>query len=359
MGNYKSSIEKKLAQRSEKGTLRSLGILDPEFSDFISNDYLGLAKQKTPIQGDLGSTGSRLISGNSALHLKLEEFLANHHDVESAVLFNSAYLANLGVIQAITEKGDLIFYDQDCHASIKDAVRLSHAQSFKFKHNDLDDLQRQLKKDGNTKIVIVESLYSMGGDRANLLEIKKIVDEFNALLIVDEAHSAGLFSQGTGLVNELRISGENVIQVLGFGKALGCFGGAILSSQLIKDCIINFGRTFIYTTALPEYAIHRILKNYELIKEGDQIVRLREIIDYFIQENTRSTASAMDQIQCVRGDVGWLEKINKACELKKINVKVIKSPTVRAGEEMLRLTLHSYNSKEEIDQLLNIFRRHE
>ncbi len=213
-----SKLKNKLNKRIEEGTLRSLSSFDG-FIDFYSNDYLGFAKIKSKSENTLkyGSTGSRLISGTSNESLIAEEFLADFFNSESSLIFNSGYDANLGFFSSVPQRGDFVFYDEYIHASIRDGLRLSFATSNSFKHNNLVDLELKLSKVHGVKYVVVESLYSMDGDMAPLIEIVELCSKYGAYLIVDEAHSGGVFGElGQGLVSELKLEEKVFARIITF-----------------------------------------------------------------------------------------------------------------------------------------------
>ncbi len=191
----------KLKKREEEGTMRSLFRLENKL-DFYSNDYLGMSSLDIRSEAKGGSTGSRLISGNSKEAAECESFLADWFKTESALVFNSGYDANLGFFSSIPQKGDWVLYDEKIHASVRDGIRLSFANSFSFIHNDVTDLQKKIQKAEGAVFVVVESLYSMDGDFAPLGEIAAIGKLTNAKLVVDEAHACGVFGEhGRGIVD--------------------------------------------------------------------------------------------------------------------------------------------------------------
>ena len=228
-------LQDKLNKRIEVGTLRSLSSFDG-YIDFYSNDYLGFSKLKsTSTASSFGSTGSRLISGTSREALNSEIYLAEYFDSKAALFYNSGYDANLGFFSSIPQRGDLVLYDEFIHASIRDGVRLSFANSKSFNHNDLTDLELKLSHFEGVKYVVVESLYSMDGDIAPLIKISDLCEKFKAYLIVDEAHSGGVFGEkGKGLVYQMNLQSKIFARLITFGKAFGSHGACILTSQNVK-----------------------------------------------------------------------------------------------------------------------------
>ena len=224
-----------------------------------------------------GSTGSRLITGNHGLHEELESELAEFFGTPEALLFNSGYDANLGLFSCVPQHGDVILFDEFCHASIRDGIKLSNSKSFSFKHNNLEDLQKKYnntsKHNGNT-FLVAESIYSMDGDQAPLLELAEFCQKNKIYLIVDEAHATGVIGgSGRGLVNELGLGDSVFARIHTFGKAMGCHGAVILGSKELRNYLINFAKSFIYTTAMPihnvltiQFALKELLKTQERIK---------------------------------------------------------------------------------------------
>lgn len=370
MASAEEHIEKKLAERKSSGAYRTL---KPENSliDFCSNDYLGFArsiylknntdKEIAHHQNTLnGSTGSRLISGNLVYTEELEKQIAGYHDTEAGLLFNSGYDANVGLFSSLPQRGDTIITDELIHASIIDGARLSHANRYTFKHNDLNSLEGKLQQAKGICYVVVESIYSMDGDTPPLLDILNLTKKYNAHLIVDEAHAVGLYKQG--LISHLNLQNRVFARVVTFGKALGCHGAIVLGSNLLREYLINFSRSFIYTTAAPFHQLASVKMAYELLKQADEgIDQLKNNISLFkslITDNVALVASD-GAIQCI------LLKSNEkargiATELqnKGLDVRAILSPTVQQGLERIRICLHAYNTANEINLLTNIINQY-
>ncbi len=379
MCNFPSILDKKLKKRKQEDALRSLP-LPGNLVDFSSNDYLGLATNETLYANTFqlllnkgvshnGATGSRLISGNHNLYLDLEADLASFFKSDSALVFNSGYDANLGFFSAIPQRGDIILYDALIHASIRDGILLSNAKSYKFSHNNIKDVEETFNKatakDFKGEVYIVtESIFSMDGDSPDIEALIKFSKKKSAHLIIDEAHAVGVFGeQGEGLVQQNKAYKDVFARIITFGKALGCHGAAILGSEQLKEYLVNFSRSFIYTTALPPHAVATITAAVKFIEEEEgKIARknLKEKIDLFknkvkelkLQDLFIPSNSA---IQCclITGN-GKVKKIADKLQEKGFNVKAILAPTVQEGEERLRFCIHSYNSKEEIGLVLQI-----
>jgi 8-amino-7-oxononanoate synthase len=352
-----------LEERKRKGLFRSLKYNYPKI-DFSSNDYLGFSKngligQKIKGQrSGSGSTGSRLISGNTQLAEELEVSIAKFHSAEAALIFNSGYDANVGLLSAVAGKRDLILYDELIHASIHDGIRMGYAKYYKIKHNDIEHLERLIERNkdrADNIFIVVESVYSMDGDCARLKEIASLCDNKNIFLMVDEAHAIGVFGKnGRGLCNELNIEEKCFARIYTYGKAMGCHGAAVVGSTQLRDFLINFARSFIYTTALPMHSLLCIEAAYELLLEGKQQEQLRENIRYF-NSLTKDFIESTSAIHCklFPGNHN-VDIIESLFEKKDMFVKGIKSPTVKEGAERVRICLHAFNTKEEIKNLVNL-----
>lgn len=367
-------LNSKLQERQQAGNLRRLTLQHAPV-DLYSNDYLGLATNGRLLQSlpesasykqVTGSTGSRLLSGNTEAAEQLENTIATFHKAEAALLFNSGYDANIGLISSISNRHTTILYDELCHASIIDGIRLRQVNHYKFRHNDLEDLKEKLQKTvtGTPIIVVVESIYSMDGDMAPLTEIAALTSQYNASLIVDEAHATGVFGKnGEGLVCSIGLQDKVFARVHTFGKALGCHGAAVVGSNLLKQYLINFARSFIYTTALPLHTIYTISNAYEYLAAPTfSNQTLHDLIAYFRKHIKMS------------GNAGWMKSNssiqalvigdnirtkNTALSLQNAGLQInpILHPTVPLGAERLRICLHSFNTAEQIDLLFEILKR--
>jgi 8-amino-7-oxononanoate synthase len=326
---------------------------------------LGLLKNKletTSLISELsfGSAGSRLISGNSKFIEAAEKEIALFHHSESALIFNSGYDANLGLFSSVPQKDDLVLFDELIHASIYDGIKLGYAKHYKFKHNDvgsLNDLIQRHQHNFKAIYIAVESVYSMDGDIAPLVEIIELIKGLeNVFLIVDEAHAIGVFGKhGRGLCNELGIEKACFARVYTYGKAMGCHGAAIAGSDLLRNYLINFSRSFIYTTALPNHSVEAIVHAYQLLVETDQKGSLQTNIEHFNSKtsgikNLIKSKSAIHSL--VVGNNQKADLLEKQLAQNNIYVKAIKSPTVKEGTERLRFCLHAFNTKQEIDLLI-------
>jgi 8-amino-7-oxononanoate synthase len=379
------NLTAKLEIRKQNNAFRKLSFPN-DLIDFASNDYIGFSKNKSIFEEthqyliennslQNGATGSRLLSGNHKVYQEAEDFISKFHQSECALIFNSGYDANVGFFSSVPQKGDLILYDELCHASIRDGIQLSNAKAYKFKHNDFEDLERLIqhptpntqhptpRTQNQTPIYIVtESVFSMDGDTPNLEELAQLSEKYNCHLVIDEAHALGVFgSTGQGLVQNLQLQNQVFARIMTFGKGLGCHGAAILGSQELKDYLINFARSFIYTTGLSPHSVATILVGYQhLESEKQTIEKLRENIIHFNQEKNilglkpmfvRSKSAIQSGI--IPGNQK-VKSIASQLQEKGYDVKAILSPTVPEGQERLRFCLHSFNTKEEISEVLSL-----
>lgn len=359
-------FQQSLDQRKDAGTLR---ILKPkaEGIDFYSNDYLGLARNKE-LQDLLlntiikcpellsGSTGSRLISGNSPEAEATEKYIADQHHYPSALLFPSGYNANLALFSTLPRRHDTLIVDEQIHRSVHDACRMSHATKLKFRHNDIEHLEEILKRQSGFCYIAVESLYSMEGDMAPLQEIALLATQYNAGLIVDEAHAFGVF--GNGLVTENHLQNNVLATVITYGKALGAHGAAIFSSTLLINYLINFASPFIYTTAAQDIQWMGVKKGYEFLKDKPFLSKqLQENIKIFRKQGIQSSSSENSPIQAiVLSDNQLLRELQQTLTEEGFLTYAVYSPTVKAGTERLRICLHSFNTEEEIIKLTRIIK---
>ena len=381
---FPKKLQQKLSERVKNSSLRSLPKKENDI-DFSSNDYLGFGKNADIYANTFqyllgknisqnGATGSRLITGNHQLYTELENYLAIFHQVESALVFNSGYDANIGFFSSVPQRADIVLYDEYIHASIRDGIQMGNAKSYKFKHNDLADLKAKCQAELNrspkdTNIYIVtESVFSMDGDAPDLRAFSDYCVQEGYYLVVDEAHAVGVFGRkGTGLVQELGLQEQIFARIITFGKALGCHGAAVLGSTALTGYLLNFARSFIYTTGLPPHTIATIFTAYTFLGISKGIAEqeaLKENIAAFkgklitlgLTNNFIPSESSIQS--CVISGNDKVKSISKKLSDNGFNVKAILSPTVAEGEERLRFCLHSFNTKEEIGFVLQLLKNH-
>ena len=348
-----------LERRKAAGNWRSLQY-KAHLIDFCSNDYLSLARLEAPSTSNkAGSTGSRLLSGHYPLLEQLEHLLQDFHRAEAALVLNSGYSANLSLLSAIPRRSDIILYDSLIHASMHDGLKLSAAPAIAFPHNDLEHLKQLLQThQGKTVFVLVESIYSMDGDAAPLLEMVDLCQHYQAYLVVDEAHSTGCYGNyGEGLCCALGIEKAVFARIHTFGKAVGAYGAAILGSTTLRHFLINYARPFIYTTAPSPYTVERVLWAYQQLQQYGThwIEELQERITFF-RTNLPNSSTALYSQSAIQSILIPGNEAVVACshalEAQGFDVRPIRRPTVAAGSERLRICLHRHNSLTEIATLL-------
>ncbi len=361
-------LDQEISELKGKGLFRSLRKLSsaqgPEVVidgrkvlNFCSNNYLGLANDPRVIQGAIeavqkygaGSGSARLISGNFSLQEELEVKLSQFKGCEAALLFNSGYHANIGVIPAIAGEGDLIFSDEFNHASLIDGCRLSKAETIIYRHNDLEHLEALLKgREKTRKIIITEAVFSMEGDVCPLKELIALCEKYDAMIYLDEAHAVGIFGErGQGLLEK---SHPRVISMGTLGKAFGSYGAFVCGSKSLKEFLINKARSFIFTTSLPPAVIGASLAALKIIEtEPERRKKLWENIDYC----RGAIHGAPTPIISIRiGPAEETMQISQKLFEKGIYLQGIRPPTVPEGTSRLRLTLMATHTKEQIDSLL-------
>lgn len=361
------NLENRLLKRAKMGNLRKLQNFQSPI-DFSSNDYLGLArsselassffqewKRHLSHLNGLGSTGSRLLTGNSNYAQLLEEKIATFHGYEAGLLFSCGYMANVGLISAITNPESVIIFDAAVHASTYDGIRLSRTKAFPFRHNDLEHLENRLRSGPSKgdRFVCIESIYSTDGSVAPLIDISRLAREYGAHLIVDEAHAVGTCGpKGRGLVAAHDLTDHIFAQVTTFGKALGTYGAIVLGKKQLKEALINFATPYIYTTALPFQTLSAIKCSYDLFPEMDrERDHLQKLIQIFIKYYSSGVLSHIQSVP-IQGNQA-VKDAAQAILKRGFDVRPLISPTVQRGREVLRVCLHAFNSEEEVIQLMN------
>lgn len=370
-----NALQQKLHFRKEANALRKLP-MPTSGIDFSSNDYLGFAKNEQIFDATHqylvdntikinGATGSRLISGNHNLYDITEKYIAAFHQSEAALIFNSGYDANVGFFSAMPQRNDVILYDELCHASIRDGIQMSHAKSYKFQHNDYEDLETKIAKlqipnsEQQTIYIVTESVFSMDGDTPNMETLVQLSEKFKALLVVDEAHALGVFGEkGEGVIQSQQLQDKVFARIMTFGKGLGCHGAAVLGSSELKEYLVNFARSFIYTTGLSPHSVATILISYQNLLQSNELQKLKENITFFNQQKQLLgikplfvySKSAIHSAILPGNDK--VKNIATKLQEKGFEVKAILSPTVPEGQERLRFCLHSYTTELEMKNVL-------
>ena len=341
--------------------------------NFCSNDYLGLAGhpdirralQQAADQYGTGSGASHLISGHSVAHHQLEEQLAEFTGRPRALLFSTGYMANIGAINALIGRRDLIVQDQLNHASLLDGGRLSQADFQRYKHNDIAHLRQRLEKSSAPrKLIVTDGVFSMDGDTAPLREISNLAAEHNAWLMVDDAHGLGVLGQqGAGLVEHLKLDVEQVPVLMGtLGKSFGTFGAFIAGSEALIETLIQFSRSYIYTTALPPAIAVATLASLEIVRREDwRRDKLTQLIQRFRsgaeQIGLQLAASSTPIQPLLINDDQKVMQLGQQLRDAGFLVGAIRPPTVPAGTGRLRITLSAEHSDEQVDQLLDALDR--
>jgi len=365
--HYKKTLEK----RKSQGILRKLKYVDGKV-DFSSNDYLSLNQDenwlaflKKEIPENLwfqSLSSSRLVSGNNKQKEEVESFFAQFYQAESSLFFNCGYSANLSIFSTLPGKNDTVIYDSDIHASIRDGLKMAICKSFNFKHNSLEDLENKLIRTKGQVYVAVESVYSMDGKKSPLLEIVELCEKYGALLIVDEAHSTGLFgNQGKGLCYELGIADRVFIRLMTFGKAIASHGAVLLCSEDLRQFFVNFARPFIYSTSPSTFEFLKAQKSVEFIAENPNLTsQLQEKITWFnsIVFPVENCDNRMPIIPFYNHSIEKLKSFEDLGIKNNFQFKTILPPTVAKGSECIRFSLQRLMNKEDLLKVGNLLKSH-
>jgi len=340
--------------------------------NFCSNNYLGLANHPALREAakeaidryGCGSGASRLISGNMALHEELENKIAELKGTEAALVVNSGFQANTGILSTLVGEGDLILSDALNHASIIDGCRLSRAKVFVYAHCDLDQLERGLKDapQNSRKLIVTESLFSMDGDEAPLGGIVSLAGTYGAMVMVDEAHATGVAEpNGAGLVAQLGLGDGVLVQMGTLGKALGGFGAYVAGSSALRDLLINRCRSFIFTTSLPPAVMAMGIAAIDLVKrEPERRQALRDSCEHLrtgLKDMGFTLGNSQSQIlPLIVGDATQCMKLSEWLLEQGVFAQGIRPPTVPPGTSRLRITLMATHTLEQIDQALKVFK---
>ena len=336
--------------------------------NFCSNDYLGLAADPAIIESlkwaadefGVGSGASHLVCGHSHHHHALEEELAEFVGAERALLFSTGFMANLGVITALMEKGDVVFEDRLNHASLLDGGLASGARFRRYAHNDADACAKLLARaDARRKLVVTDGVFSMDGDLAPLAALADVSEQHGAWLMVDDAHGFGVLgAQGRGAVSAAGLGGRVPVYMATLGKAVGTFGAFVAGSQELVEYLIQFARPYIYTTAMPPALAAATRKSLRLVREADdRRAHLTELIHRF-REGARDQGWTLMPSDTAIQPL-WLGTdqlaVTVSSRLREAGflVTAIRPPTVPEGEARLRVTLSAAHRPEDVDRLLD------
>jgi 8-amino-7-oxononanoate synthase len=352
-----------LQLRESEGALRTL--CTPEaLVDFCSNDYYGFAHSpefSTQLSAAVaglasGSGGSRLLAGNTAFTENAEREIATIFQAEAALIYSSGYAANLGFFQALGTRQATVLYDEYIHASVRDGIRLSMAKAHSFAHNDVSDLKQKLGRCHGLVFVAVEAVYSMDGDQAPLAALAECCRLASASLVVDEAHSTGVYFPG--LVAELGLQKHVFARLHTFGKAGGVHGAVWIGSALLRDYLINFSRPFIYTTAPAPHSVAAMLFASRAMQQQPALkLELQQRIACF-----RHQAAAYPGLRLLPSQsaiqallVPGNEQARAAAKHLQqhgFDVRAVLAPTVPEGTERIRVCIHRHNTEQEINDFL-------
>lgn len=377
-------MQKELDSYGEQGLLRTLAVCEPlekgwlrrngvRMLNLASNDYLSLGSDGEDLQAAeessaeeglaaerarrrMGSTASRLIVGNDPVYAAFEEEFAAYKGTESCLLFGSGYLANVGVIPALVGRHDVVFGDRLNHASLVDGILLSRAEHKRYRHRDLDQLETMLRSTpaGRKKLIVTDSIFSMDGTVAPLRELVWLKERYGAMLMVDEAHSGGLYGEeGQGLVYELGLSGRVEVQMGTFSKAYGVYGAYVAGDRLLKSYLVNTARSFIYTTALPPAVVAAIRMQWRRVKcESWRRRALQEKAALFRRELQQyGLDTGQSECHIVPVIVGGNEETLRMAERLRqagIAAVAIRPPTVPGGTARIRFTIMAGHRDEDL-----------
>jgi 8-amino-7-oxononanoate synthase len=328
-----------------------------------SNNYLGLADHprvreaaaEAAMRYGAGSGASRLVSGNMTIHRRLEEALADFKGAEACLLFGSGYLANAGVVSALTQEGDVVFSDALNHASIVDGCRLSRAETFIYDHCDVDHLEWGLRQaEGRGALIVTDGVFSMDGDMAPLREIVELAHRYDARVMVDEAHGTGCVGPGgRGLVAQLDLEEEVDVIVGTLGKSLGSYGAYVLCGETMAKLLINTARTLIFSTALAPPSVAAAIAALELLREQPRRVEKLQRNARVLREALAESGLAAGEgdtpiIPLIVGDADAAVAASDRALERGIFAPAIRPPTVPAGTSRLRLAVMASHTKSEL-----------
>ncbi len=375
-----AEIKELLEKRQEQGLLRKLNPVElrkqgrvwqngKPLVDFCSNDYLGLSEHpslkeaaiKAIVEHGSSSSASRLASGDLILHHELEEKVAQWKNKPAALVFNSGYQANTGIIPALYSSGDVIFLDRLAHASMVDGVMLSGAKFFRFQHNDpahLEDLLKKQRGKFKRSLIATESIFSMDGDKALLKELVELKEKYACRIFLDEAHATGLFGKtGSGLAQELAVE-EKIDFLMGtFSKALGSFGAYLAADKDVIDYLVNTCRSFIYSTGLPASVIAANLAALKIVKNEPQrrqkVLQNAEYLRNGLSHIGFTVKGESQIVPLITGEILLTLKLRDKLKIAGFSVLAVRPPTVPHEQARLRFSLNYWHDKQILDNVIN------
>ncbi|MEJ9228690.1 8-amino-7-oxononanoate synthase [Peribacillus butanolivorans] len=339
---------------------------------FASNNYLGLANDRRLIEASVqatqrfgtGSTGSRLTTGNTIVHEKLEKRLAEFKQTDSAIVLNTGYMANIAALTTLVGKDDLILSDEMNHASIIDGCRLSRAETIIYRHADLLDLEMKLQINTRyrNRIIVTDGVFSMDGDIAPLPGIVELAKRYDALVMVDDAHATGVLGKdGRGTSEHFGMKGKIDIEMGTLSKAVGAEGGYIAGSRSLVDYVLNRARPFVFSTALSAGVVASALTAVDIIQsEPERRVRIRAMSQRLYNELTSLgyTVSGGETpiLAIICGEPEQAMFLSKELHKHGIYAPAIRPPTVPSGTSRIRLTLMATHQEEQMNHVIDVFR---
>lgn len=360
MAHDPASWQARLVAQQRKGLFRAARPRPQGWADFCSNDFLELAQEPLSLTADLGAggTGSRLISGLHAALEQLEEWAARFWEAERAVYFPSGFQANLAVVQALATRHDVLLMDERIHASFHDASRLTLAPTNFFRHNSPADLEAWLQKLAQTRrpggeiYVVTEGVFSMAATKAPLAEMVRLCQRYEATLVLDEAHSVGLYGrQGRGWADANGLAAEVPVRVFPLGKAAGTQGALVVGSGALGQLLENFARPLIYSTAPAPLLCAAVQNRLEAMAAADDRRKALAWVERLVHAAFPDAQPGAVLPVYPQQEEQWPALI-AAAEEARLWVKPIRYPTVPKGEECLRITLHAGQTEDEIRRLL-------
>ena len=383
MKKFPKSLQHKLQQREQNNALRKLPH-ENDLIDFASNDYLGFANSEEifnqthqyledffETRNNLkrnGATGSRLISGNHNLYHITEEFIANFHQSETALIFNSGYDANVGFFSSVPQRNDIVLYDELCHASIRDGIQMSNAKSYKFQHNDITDLEKTILKLSTNKqqltiYIVTESVFSMDGDIAPLPELVEVAEAYGAMIMVDDAHGEGVLGRGgRGIVDHFGLHGRVDVEVGTLSKAFGVVGGFISGTAELIDYLRQKARPNLFSSALTVPDVAANLASVEILEESDDLVRKLWSNGKLFKERMKGYGFNIGQSQTpitpvILGEAAVARTFSARLFEEGIFAQAIAFPTVPKGTARIRVMVSAAHEPEDLEMAADVFAR--
>ena len=362
------TLERKLSEIKKNNLLRTLQdsriekqyikINKKKLLNFSSNDYLGIKPSK--IKYSQFQSSSRLVSGNDESFTTLEKKLSEHKSQEKTIIYPTGYMANLGVVSALAGKQDTIFSDELNHASIVEACKLSGSKIKIFKHNDMDDLGKKIKKVKGRKFLVTEGIFSMDGDWSKLNEITEIAEKKGLITILDDAHGDFVLGKdGRGTGEFFNVQKRIDVYISSLSKGLGSFGGYASGRKDLIDLCINTSKTFIYTSALPssinQYSLKRFNSNREVYRK-----KLWKKINQFhnrLNEIGFSTTSTSQIIPIIIGNEKKVVEFSRFLMTKGIFAQAIRYPTVKKNQARIRISISGWLSEKEIELAIQVLEK--